>query len=94
MLRSLITTLARLGRDEPAAVLYGALNASPTAAPVFGDDAKRLADVVEQMEERAGPRQLAEWLERGRQLGDSNVVAFSRAACRLPSALDSSSPTE
>lgn len=28
----------RLSRDEPAAVLYGALAASATAAPVFGAD--------------------------------------------------------
>ena len=84
MLRSLVTTLARLGRDESAAVLYGAMNASPTAPPVFGDDAKRLADVLTQIEERAGRRQLAHWLQRGRQLGDENVVAFARAAASTP----------
>ncbi|HZC28825.1 MAG TPA: hypothetical protein VE269_03715, partial [Gaiellaceae bacterium] len=84
MLRSLVTTLAQLGRDEPAAVLYGALNASPTAPPVFGDDAKRLADVLEQIEERAGHEQLAAWIERGRQLGDEKVVAFARAAASTP----------
>ncbi|MCA1846923.1 MAG: hypothetical protein LC792_27755, partial [Actinobacteria bacterium] len=84
MLRSLVTTLAQLGRDEPAAVLYGALTASPTAPPVFGADAKRLADVVERIEDRAGHRRLAEWLERGRDLGDEKAVAFARAAASTP----------
>ncbi|MDQ4071159.1 MAG: winged helix-turn-helix domain-containing protein [Actinomycetota bacterium] len=79
MLRSLVSTLARLGLDEPAAVLYGALTASRTAPPLFGDDAQRLTDVVKGMEERAGPRQLAEWVEQGRRLRDEEVVAFARA---------------
>ncbi len=80
MLRSLVTTLARLGRDEPAAVLYGALTASQTAPPPFGDDAERLAAVLKTIEERSSREQLAEWLERGRQLCDEDVVAFARAA--------------
>ena len=84
MLRSLVTTLARLGRDEPAAVLYGALKASQTAAPLFGADTARLAEAVERIEERAGRRQLAAWVERGRRLCDDEVLAFARAAARQP----------
>ena len=80
MLRSLITTLVRLGRDEPAAVLYGGMKASRTAAPVYGPDAERLTDVLRAMEERAGPRQLAAWVDQGRQLPDDQVVAFARSA--------------
>jgi predicted ATPase len=80
MLRSFVTTLARLGRNEPAAVLYGALNASRTAPPPFGDDAERLAGVLKTIEGRASRRQLEDWLERGRQLRDDDVVAFARAA--------------
>ena len=80
MLRSLITTFVRLGRDEPAAVLYGAMNASRTAAPVYGTDAERLADVLRVIEERAGPVQLAAWVEHGRRLRDDQVVAFARSA--------------
>ena len=79
MLRSLVTTLVRLGRDEPAAVLYGALNASQTAAPLFGADTERLADVLRRIEHRAGPQQLEAWLERGRRLRDDEVIAFARA---------------
>ena len=80
MLRSLITTFVRLGRHEPAVVLYGAMNASPTAAPVYGADAERLADVLRTMEERAGRAQLAAWIERGGRLRDDEVVAFARSA--------------
>jgi predicted ATPase len=79
MLRSLITTLVRLGRDEPAAVLYGALQASPTAPPVFGADAERLADAVATMEHRAGRDQVAAWVGRGRGVRDEEVVQLARA---------------
>ena len=80
MLRSLVTTLARVGRDEPAAVLYGALTASRTAPPPYGEDAERLAGVLEWIEARAEPEQLVEWLGRGRRLRDEDVVAFAPAA--------------
>lgn len=80
MLRSLVATLVHLGRDEPAAVLYGALSASPTAAPVFGADAERLARAVDTMERRAGRRQVEAWVERGRHLGDDEVIRLARAA--------------
>lgn len=93
MLRSLVATLARLGRDEPAAILLGALHASRTAAPVYGHDAERLADVLGQIEERAGRRRLAEWLERGRSLGDEDVLVFARAAARGRWAADDAAPS-
>ena len=80
MLRSLMTTLGRLGRDEPAAVLYGAMRASPTAAPLFGTDAERMADVLRTIEERAGAEQLAAWIEQGAALRDDEVVDLARAA--------------
>lgn len=80
MLRSLIAALVRLGRDEPAATLYGALQASPTAPPVFGADAARLAAAVETMEGRAGRDRVAAWVGRGRGLRDEEVVRLARAA--------------
>jgi predicted ATPase/DNA-binding SARP family transcriptional activator len=80
MLRSLITTFVRLGRDEPAAVIYGGMQASRTAAPVYGPDAERLTSVLRDMEGRVGPVQLATWVEQGRQMRDDEVVAFARAA--------------
>lgn len=80
MLRSLITTLVRLGRDDPAAVLYGALQASPTAAPLFGADAERMASALGTMEDRAGRDQVAAWVDRGRGLRDHEVVQLARAA--------------
>ena len=80
MLRSLVTTLVRLGRDQPAALIYGALEASPTAAPPFGADTERLAEVLATIEERAGHQQLAAWIEQGCRLGDDEVVQLARAA--------------
>jgi predicted ATPase len=80
MLRSLIATLVRLGRDEPAAVLYGALRASPTAPPVYGADAERLAAAVDAMEEHAGREQVAAWVARGRGMSDGEVLDLARAA--------------
>jgi hypothetical protein len=79
MLRSLVTTLARLNHDEPAAVIYGAMQASPSAAPVFGADAERLATALQTMEDRAGRDQVAGWVERGRLLSDDEVVELARA---------------
>jgi hypothetical protein len=80
MLRSLIATLVRLGRDEPAAVLYGALRASPTAPPVYGADAGRLAEAVDAMEARAGREQVAAWVARGSVMSDGEVLDLARAA--------------
>ncbi len=79
MLRSLVVTLVRLGRDEPAAVLYGAMEASPAAAPLFGADARRLAGALEAVEQRAGRDQVMAWVGRGRRLGDDGVIELARA---------------
>ena len=75
---TLITTLVRLGRDEPAAVLYGAMLASPTAAPVYGADADRLADAMRTMERRADDERVAAWIEQGRGLKADAVVELAR----------------
>ncbi|HEX6418222.1 MAG TPA: BTAD domain-containing putative transcriptional regulator [Acidimicrobiales bacterium] len=80
MLRSLVTTLVRLGRDEPAAVLYGALHARPTAPPLFGADAERLAEALATLEARAGGDRVAAWVGRGSGLRDDEVVDLARAA--------------
>jgi predicted ATPase len=85
LLRSLVTTLVRLGRDEPAAMLYGAMQASPTAAPLFGADTERLAAVVRTIEQRAGREQLAAWMERGRRFRDEEVIELARSAARCTS---------
>jgi hypothetical protein len=80
MLRSLIALLVRLGRDEPAAVLYGGLQSSATAPPLFGADARRLADAVETMEGRAGRERVTAWVARGSGLRDAEVLDLARAA--------------
>ncbi|HEX2046813.1 MAG TPA: BTAD domain-containing putative transcriptional regulator [Acidimicrobiales bacterium] len=82
MLRSLVTTLGRLGRDEPAAVLYGALRASDTAPPPFGADTDRLAEVLATIEARVGRRQVAAWIDQGCRLRDDEVVQLARAAAQ------------
>jgi predicted ATPase/DNA-binding SARP family transcriptional activator len=88
MLRSLVSTLVRLGQDEPAAMIYGALTASPTAPPLFGADGARLAVAVDTIERRAGRAQCGAWVDRGRHLTDDEVIAIARAASsRPPSAL-------
>ena len=82
LLRSLVGTLVRVGRDEPAAVLYGAMLSSPTAAPLYGADADRMDRAVRTMEDRSGRDQVADWIERGRRLRDDDVVDFARTAAQ------------
>lgn len=79
-LRNVIDLLVRLGAHEPAGVLYGALTASGTAAPPFGADADRLAAHGAALGTILGADRFAAALARGRALGDTEVVPFTRAA--------------
>lgn len=47
---------ARIGADEPAAVLYGAADASATAPSTFGPEAERLRAVAALLTGRLGTR--------------------------------------
>lgn len=75
--RTLIEALAAVGRDEPAAVLHGALDASPTATPVTGADAARLERVLEGLADRLGTEGLVAARAHGAALGDPGAIAFA-----------------
>jgi predicted ATPase/class 3 adenylate cyclase len=83
-IRVLLETLASLGHDEAAAVLYGGLVAAKTASPVVGSDAERLAQSVAGMQTRLGEDAFLVRKAEGAALGDDRVVAhaldFVRAA--------------
>ena len=71
-LRNLVDLLVRIGADEPAAMLYGAVrDAEP---PSFGAEADRLDDAWAQLEERLGSDPAAGIASRGRQLRSPEAV--------------------
>lgn len=76
-IRTLVEMLARLDRDEPAAVLYGALAASGTAPPVVGADVARMADAVAVLRSRLGDDRFAALRGRGARMGDDEVIAYA-----------------
>ena len=53
-LRTLVELFTRIGRDEAASMLFGALMTATTAAPVFGADRVRLDDAAKVLEGRMG----------------------------------------
>jgi hypothetical protein len=79
-LRGVVDVLLRLGRDEDAAVLRGALLSRDGAAPLFGPDAERMAAAGTRLRQRLGGEAYLECGERGARMGDDDVVAFARAA--------------
>lgn len=79
-LRNVIDLLIRLKADEPAAVIYGALTASATATPAYGDDAERLLAHAAGLRTRLGAATFTAALVHGRALGDAEVVPFTREA--------------
>ena len=81
-IRALIETLVRLGRDEPAAILYGALTACPTAPPVVGTDVARMADALAVLRARLGDHRLASLQAQGAGLGDDDVISYALRQAR------------
>jgi len=79
-LRNVVNLLVRVGRDQDAAVLHGALTARENAAPIYGEDAERMAAARDLLESRLGNARLAELSYRGRLLADADVVALARTA--------------
>ncbi|OLT06130.1 hypothetical protein BJF90_18345 [Pseudonocardia sp. CNS-004] len=79
-MRSVVELLSRIGADEDAAVLYGAVSASRTATRVYGADAARLAAVLDALTRRLGPERLDEAVRRGEEMGDDDAVAAAYAA--------------
>jgi hypothetical protein len=76
-LRNFIELLARIGEDEPAAVLYGACAASTTSPPSFGAEADRLAAIVDTLVDRVGEPAFLDARARGEALSDDEVVSFA-----------------
>jgi predicted ATPase len=81
-LRNLVETLALAGHDEPAAVLYGAMCASPSAAPLAGADAVRLADMLERLRLTDGEALLSQRQKQGAAMDDSAAVAYAIGVLR------------
>ena len=79
-MRSVVDLLARVGADEDAAVLYGAISASRTATRAYGADAARLAAVLDALTRRLGPERLERAVRRGAEMGDDAAVAAAYAA--------------
>ena len=77
-IRSLIETLSLVGRDEAAAILYGALAASPNALPLIGTDAARIDGVVTTLEARLGRSRFERLAAEGAGLGDEAALAYAR----------------
>jgi hypothetical protein len=81
-IRTLIETFTATGQSYAAAVLHGALDASPTATPVTGADAVRMDDVLGRLRADLGPDALAAARIQGAALGDPGAVAFALATLR------------
>jgi hypothetical protein len=81
VVRALVETLSRLDRHREAALLLGALAASPRASRVFGADSRRIADV-----EAAARAALGDAFEacraEGAALGDVEAVALAHRLTR------------
>ena len=76
----MIELLTRIGADEPAAVLYGALASRATSTPTFGAGAARLDRSRRLLAERVGAGAWAAAVDRGSRLGDDEVVRYARTA--------------
>jgi hypothetical protein len=74
--RNVVDLLVRLGADEPAALLYGAVSTCSTAAPVFGADADRLEQAHRILTERLGAQRFTAAAASGTALGDDDVVGL------------------
>ena len=77
-LRNLVALLVRIGADDHAAVLYGAVTAA--SVPSFGAEAQRLADAWDELEQRLGPENARTAVQRGRHLTAAEMVDESLAA--------------
>jgi hypothetical protein len=77
-IRTLIETLTRERADEPAATLYGALMASPSAPPLIGSDATRMEAAVRALRTRLGDHRCNELISAGAALGDEAAIASAR----------------
>lgn len=73
-LRNLVFLLARVGADEPAVELLGAIDTTTTSAGAYGTDAERLRDTTLRLRERLDGRRFADAHARGRHRNDAEAV--------------------
>lgn len=78
--RGVVNLLVQVGDDEAAAVLHGAVAGRPTATPLFGADAARLADNRRSLADCLGPAEFEQASTRGATLADDEVVTFACTA--------------
>jgi hypothetical protein len=81
-LRQLAGILASVGRDEEAALLFGAVLAAGASAalPFAPTDAEQLDELGRELERRLGSEVLAGHRRRGAMMRDESVVATALAA--------------
>jgi hypothetical protein len=79
--RNVVDLLVRMGEDEPAMRLFGALSA-PGIAPGYGADATRLASARASAGQRVGEETLGRWVAEG-ALGTSPREAIQLAVAVL-----------
>jgi predicted ATPase/DNA-binding SARP family transcriptional activator len=85
VMRALAETLSRLGRHHEAALMLGALIASPRASRVFGADLERI-DGVEAAARGALGAAYETRVAEGAALGDAAAVALARRLTRSAAA--------
>ena len=78
-LRYVVAILASIERDEPAAVLYGALEAAGAIAalPLEPSGADGFALALKATRERLGETAFADAVEQGRAMGDDAAVRYA-----------------
>lgn len=79
--RNLVELLVQRGDDRTAARLLGAAEASSTASPTYGAQARRLDAATASMRSRLG-RELTAEIATGRRLGDLDAIALALEATR------------
>ncbi len=77
-LRHVCGTLAQLGANRSAAVLYGSLAAAGAAAalPFEPSDAERLGNLVDDLRRLLGPAEFADAVREGAATRDATIVRF------------------
>ena len=80
MIRAVSELLVRLGSPRDAAVLHGAVAASSTAAEAYGDDARRLDDLVGELRRQLGDEAFDAARSEGAAQSDDATVLFAEAA--------------
>jgi predicted ATPase/DNA-binding SARP family transcriptional activator len=78
-IRHVIDLLVRLGVQEPAAILYGALAGSTTATTAYGADAARLRCHSDTLRTELGAKRYIVAVERGAASTDDDAIHLARA---------------